>query len=88
MIFVYLLLRPICRTVADAVYVLDAIAGIDYNDPATKQASKWIPYGGYKQFLNPYGLKGKRLGIVRNPFFQFVNASTLTQYEQHLQTLK
>ncbi|KAJ0076981.1 hypothetical protein Patl1_36075 [Pistacia atlantica] len=76
--------RPICRTVADAVHVLDAIAGFDYNDPATKEASKYIPYGGYKQFLKPYGLKGKRLGIVRNPFFNFDKGSPLTQaFEYH-----
>ncbi|KAJ0076747.1 hypothetical protein Patl1_36088 [Pistacia atlantica] len=80
---------PICRTVADAVHVLDAIAGFDYNDPATKEASKYIPYGGYKQFLKPYGLKGKRLGIVRNPFFYFDKGSPLTQaFEYHLQILR
>ncbi|KAL5791159.1 hypothetical protein ACOSQ2_006047 [Xanthoceras sorbifolium] len=81
---------PICRTVADAVYVLDVIAGSDYNDPATKEASKYIPYGGYKQFLKPCGLKGKRLGIVRNPFFTiFAQQLNLTQaFEYHLQTLR
>lgn len=74
---------------ADAVYVLDAIAGVDYNDPATKAASYYIPYGGYKQFLKPYGLKGKRLGIVRNPFFNFDKGSPLTEaFNYHLQTLR
>ncbi|KAJ0010526.1 hypothetical protein Pint_34364 [Pistacia integerrima] len=34
---------PICRTVADAVYVLDAIVGFDHNDKATREASKYIP---------------------------------------------
>ncbi|CAI0445378.1 unnamed protein product, partial [Linum tenue] len=56
--------RPICRTVADAVHVLDAIAGFDEFDPATREASKYIPYGGYKQFLKANGLKGKRIGVV------------------------
>ena len=74
---------------ADAVYVLDAIVGVDYNDPATKAASYYIPYGGCKQFLKPYGLKGKRLGIVRNPFFNFDKGSALTQaFNYHLQTLR
>ncbi|KAJ4716739.1 Amidase family protein [Melia azedarach] len=50
-------------SVADAVYVLDAIVGFDHNDEATAAASKYIPYGGYKQFLKPHGLKGKRLGL-------------------------
>ncbi|KAK3194865.1 hypothetical protein Dsin_026175 [Dipteronia sinensis] len=79
---------PICRTVADAVHVLDAIAGFDYNDQATKEASKYIPYGGYVQFLKPYGLKGKRLGIVRNPFLKYAKGSALAQYEHHLRTLR
>ncbi|KAK3028467.1 hypothetical protein RJ639_040036 [Escallonia herrerae] len=81
---------PICRTVSDAVYVLDAIVGFDHNDAeATREASKYIPHGGYTQFLKIDGLKGKRLGIVRNPFFKFPNGSALPQaFEHHLQTLR
>ncbi|OMO92849.1 Amidase [Corchorus olitorius] len=80
---------PICRTVSDAVYVLDAIAGYDSNDEATKIPSYYIPPGGYKQFLNTYGIRGKRLGIVRNPFFQIVQGLGLGQtFENHLQTLR
>ncbi|XP_010447023.1 PREDICTED: putative amidase C869.01 [Camelina sativa] len=56
---------PICRTVSDAVHLLDAIVGYDPLDEATKTASEFIPQGGYKQFLTASGLKGKRLGIVR-----------------------
>ncbi|KAK2665541.1 hypothetical protein Ddye_004115 [Dipteronia dyeriana] len=85
---VLVLPRPICRTVADVVHVLDAIAGFDYNDPATKEASKYIPYGGYVQFLKPYGLTGKRLGVVRSPFFKYAKGSALAQYEHHLRTLR
>ncbi|RID77420.1 hypothetical protein BRARA_A00337, partial [Brassica rapa] len=55
---------PICRTVSDAVIVLDAIVGYDPLDEATKTASRFIPKGGYKQFLTASGLKGKRLGVV------------------------
>ncbi|OMO74458.1 Amidase [Corchorus capsularis] len=64
---------PMCRTVADAVYVLDAIAGLDYDDKETIIASKYIPRGGYKQFLKPNGLKGKRLGLLKNFYFSFDN---------------
>lgn len=56
--------RPICRTVTDAVHLLDAIVGSDPLDKVTKTASKFIPKGGYKQVLRASGLKGKRLGIV------------------------
>lgn len=59
---------PICRTASDAVYVLDAIVGTDYNDDeATWKASQYIPSHGYQPFLKRHGLKGKILGIVRNP---------------------
>ncbi|KAK6916687.1 hypothetical protein RJ641_019548 [Dillenia turbinata] len=57
--------RPICRTVADAVQVLDAIVGIDPRDSATIRASRYIPPGGYKKFLKADGLRGKRLGIAK-----------------------
>ncbi|XP_042494979.1 probable amidase At4g34880 [Macadamia integrifolia] len=79
---------PICRTVSDAAYVLDAIAGYDPYDTATAAASEFIPPGGYVQFLNASGLKGKRLGIVRNPFFNFPNGSYMAQaFQKHFQTL-
>ncbi|GER50285.1 glutamyl-tRNA(Gln) amidotransferase subunit A [Striga asiatica] len=55
---------PICRTVSDAVYVLDSIVGFDSRDSeATKAAAKFIPVDGYTQFLNKDGLKGRRLGV-------------------------
>ncbi|TXG64824.1 hypothetical protein EZV62_011818 [Acer yangbiense] len=78
---------PMCRTVADAVYVLDAIVGFDRNDEATREASKYIPRGGYKQFLKQCGLKRKRLGIVRNPFV--VEGSEVAEvFEHHIQTMR
>ncbi|KAF8410439.1 hypothetical protein HHK36_002968 [Tetracentron sinense] len=73
---------PMCRTVSDAVYVLDAIVGFDRRDAATRKASKFIPNGGYKQFLKADGLKGKRLGIVRNPF------TFPKEYQYHLNKLR
>ncbi|KAG6711866.1 hypothetical protein I3842_05G077200 [Carya illinoinensis] len=79
---------PICRTVSDAVYVLDVIAGIDSNDKATIETSRYIPKGGYAQFLKADGLRGKRLGIVRNPFFLRMGNDTLAIVEQHLNTLR
>ncbi|CAK7329529.1 unnamed protein product [Dovyalis caffra] len=83
---------PICRTVSDAVYVLDAIVGFDSNDVATREAAKYIPHGGCRQFLDPLGLKGKRLGIVRDPFYNFSNvegSGLINQtFEHHFQTLR
>ncbi|XP_047321899.1 probable amidase At4g34880 [Impatiens glandulifera] len=81
---------PITRTVSDAVYVLDAIVGYDKRDrEATKRGNKFIPEGGYKQFLNKDGLQGKRLGIVRNPLLFNNNINTtIPAFEKHLNTLK
>ncbi|XP_057752801.1 probable amidase At4g34880 [Arachis stenosperma] len=78
----------ISRTVSDAVFVLDVISGIDYNDPATTTWSKYIPQGGFKQFLNQNGLRGKRLGIVRNPFFGLLASDVVQHFEKHFQTLR
>ncbi|XP_038887903.1 probable amidase At4g34880 [Benincasa hispida] len=82
---------PICRTVSDAVYVLEAIVGFDPMDcEATKEASQFIPSGGYKQFLRKDGLKGKRLGIVRHPFFDLYpnDSMAIPTFEQHLNLLR
>lgn len=82
---------PICRTVKDAVYVLDAIAGFDADDyEATRKVADYIPRGGYAQFLKPHGLQGKRLGIVRNPFFNYLIKGSLMDVtlKRHLLTLR
>lgn len=81
---------PICRTVSDAVYVLDAIVGFDpYDAVATRKASKYIPHGGYVQFLKADGLRGKRLGITSYPFFGFPNDSENSHaFELHFNTLR
>ncbi|KAI3728917.1 hypothetical protein L6452_17562 [Arctium lappa] len=78
-------------TVADAVYVLDAIVGIDNNDAAaTTEASKYIPSGGYLNRLKSDGLRGKRLGIVKAySLYGFNNdAVTLNKFEKHFTTLR
>ncbi|KAL0334615.1 UNVERIFIED_CONTAM: putative amidase [Sesamum radiatum] len=81
---------PICRTVSDAVYVLDSIIGFDPRDSeATKAAAKLIPLGGYTQFLNEDGLKGKRLGVIKYPFVALSKISVSSPvFEGHLQTLR
>ncbi|XP_028767239.1 probable amidase At4g34880 isoform X2 [Neltuma alba] len=80
---------PICRTVSDAVHVLDVIVGFDPRDEATRCADKFIPLGGYKQFLREDGLRGKRLGVVRNPFSDPYRGSlAISVFEHHLNTLR
>jgi amidase len=55
---------PHCRTVADAATVLGALVGVDPRDPFTS-ASAGKFYADYRQFLNPNGLKGARIGVLR-----------------------
>jgi len=56
------------RTVEDAAILLGAMAGADPNDPATAGAP---PNADYTRFLDPHGLSGARLGLVRSKAFGF-----------------
>lgn len=55
---------PMCRTVADATRVLEAIAGYDPNDPITRQSEGRMPEN-YTQFLDANGLQDARIGVLR-----------------------
>ena len=54
---------PMARSVADAAALLSVIAGSDPRDPATADADRHAT--DYTRFLDPDGLKGKRIGVVR-----------------------
>jgi amidase len=58
---------PMARTVADAAALLGAIAGVDAEDPATAD-SKGRSHADYTRFLDPRGLAGARIGVVRQHF--------------------
>jgi amidase len=55
---------PMGRTVADVALLLNALAGIDANDPAAAAATAKVP-SDYTTFLNAESLKGKRIGMLR-----------------------
>src|SRR5205823_5657413 len=57
---------PIARTVADAVALLDAMAATDPADDATLKQQR---AADYTKFLDPEGLKGARIGVVRKRLF-------------------
>jgi amidase len=64
---------PMTRTVADAAALLAAMAGADPDDPLTTAAPpldrpRPAPTD-YARFLDPNGLKGARIGVVRNKYF-------------------
>ncbi len=58
---------PMARTVSDAVTVFDVIAGYDASDPATLAVKdKMLP--DYMASLVPGGLRGARLGVLRQAY--------------------
>ena len=56
---------PMARSVADAVALLDIMAGADANDAATAGAPRELDY---TRFLDSDGLRGARLGVARHYF--------------------
>src|SRR5262249_1451441 len=58
---------PMARSVRDAAILLGALAGEDPRDSITAE-SNGKAAKDYVTFLNPYGLKGARIGIARKYF--------------------
>jgi Asp-tRNA(Asn)/Glu-tRNA(Gln) amidotransferase A subunit family amidase len=58
---------PMARNVADATAVFQAVVGYDPDDPATA-AVKDRPIPNYASFLKKDGLKGARIGVLRQAF--------------------
>lgn len=57
-------LGPMARTVKDLAKLLDVLVGYDPEDPLTARGVSHIP-DSFTKFLNKDGLKGARLGILR-----------------------
>src|SRR5437016_9575303 len=57
-------LGPMARTVADLAKLLDVLAGYDPEDPLTARGVGHVP-DSFTKFLNKDGLKGMRLGVLR-----------------------
>ena len=58
---------PMARTVKDAAILLTTMTGVDADDTKTKE-SDGKAAADYTQFLNPNGLKGKRIGIEKKKY--------------------
>jgi amidase len=63
---------PMARTVTDAAILLGVLAGEDPEDAATA-ASRGNCFADYTRFLDPNGLRGARIGVVRK-LFGFLDA--------------
>jgi amidase len=75
---------PHARSVADAVAVLAAIAGPDPRDPATASSAGQFP-SDYAALLDPQGLRGARIGVLRGLFSH--SQAFDRSYQQSLDTL-
>ena len=70
---------PMARTVRDAAIVLGALTGVDPRDEATR-ASSGRSFADYTRFLDPAGLRGSRLGVVRERHMGYnANADKLVE---------
>jgi amidase len=58
---------PMARTVTDAAILLGALCGFDPNDGITETGVDHVQRD-YTKFLDPDGLRGKRIGIARQFF--------------------
>jgi amidase len=58
---------PLARSVADAAAVLAAVQGYDPDDPITQRGVGKAP-ADYSRSLDPHGLRGARIGVVRSYF--------------------
>ena len=78
---------PMARTVADAVAIFDVIAGYDPADPVTA-ASQGKRADSYMKFLDKDGVRGMRLGVVRQLFTpQNTDPDVMKRMEQALAEL-
>ncbi len=78
---------PMARTVTDAAILLGALCGIDEQDPAT-QTSEGNYYTDYTQFLDAKGLKGARIGIPREVYYERANEERLAIMNTTIEKLK
>lgn len=72
---------PMAKTVTDAVYMLQAMVGAD-----TRDSRSFEPGVDFTQHLDRDGLKGKRIGILRD--LTGYHAGTDQVFEQQLQVLR
>ncbi|TFV95826.1 amidase [Algoriphagus kandeliae] len=77
---------PMCRTVEDATRVMEVMVGIDPKDPIT-QYSEGKTQTNYQQFLDKNGLKGARIGVLRE-ISEEIDPEVKVLFEQSLVDLQ
>jgi amidase len=77
---------PMARTVTDAAILLGALAGVDPEDAVTLE-SKGRAQKDYTAFLDPGGLKGKKIGIEKS-FLTNGHEGVIALYQDAIALLK
>jgi Asp-tRNA(Asn)/Glu-tRNA(Gln) amidotransferase A subunit family amidase len=72
---------PLARTVTDLAVMLDATVGADPDDDVTKAGVGHIP-ASYSALLNPDGLKGVRIGAVKEMFGALTDDEEVTAIDR------
>ena len=78
---------PMARTVEDATRMLEVMAGYDPADPVTKYSRGKIP-AHYTQYLDSNGLKGARIGVLRNLSEKDPDPQVKALFEQAIEDLR
>jgi amidase len=78
---------PHARTVADAAAVLSALVGVDPRDPQTAASAGHFSTD-YTQFLDPDGLRGARIGVMRGGGVTGYSAETDAAYEEAIEAMR
>lgn len=77
---------PMTRTVADAAILLNSLQGVDEQDPIT--STNPLLETDFKKSLKKDGLKGKRIGILRKPYFDYLSNDQKKVLAQSIEELK
>ena len=75
---------PMTRTVADAAAILTIISGKDPLDKSTDSQPDVVP--DFSKALNPYALKGARIGIPR--LFQGNDPNILASFNEAVEIIR
>lgn len=69
---------PMTRTVKDAALLLNVLTGADAQDPITKTNSDYVDGFDFTSGMDENGLKGAKIGIARDTYFEYIKGDKLT----------